>query len=101
MQLRLTEDAQSDLKAIRNYTQKEYGSSQAKIYMSRLREGFKTLRRHPQIGYDINHIKAEYRCFQVEYHRIFYKSNDGFIAVVAILHESQLPKRYLTQRTTK
>jgi len=96
--LHLTDDALLDLKDIRRYTTREFGTQQTKNYMARLREGLKTLRAHPEIGFSIENLKPGFRCFQVEYHRIFYKSSDKIIVVVAILHESQLPKRHLSQR---
>ncbi len=98
MKLRLTREAEIDLKNIRYYTVKEFGTTQAKTYMVKLRQGFKTLSEHPEIGYSIAHLKPDYRCFQIEYHRIFYKLNGDVIGIVAVLHESQLPKRHLEQR---
>jgi len=98
VKLRLTEDAQADLVNIRIYTTKEFGGQQTKSYMEKLRQGFKTLRQHPEIGYGIDHLKSGYRCFQIEYHRVFYKFDNEVIAVVAVLHESQLPKRHLERR---
>jgi len=35
---------------------------------------------------------------QVEHHRVFYRLTDTHIIVFAILHESQLPIRHLSQR---
>ena len=50
MTLRLTDDARRDLSDIRSYTRREFGAHQAALYMGRLGEGFKALRRHPDIG---------------------------------------------------
>ena len=96
--LRLTNDALLDLNDIRTYTRRKFGAKQAKAYMARIRQGFKTLRSHPEIGYQIDDLKLGYRCFQIEYHRLFYRLDDNVIAVIAVLHESQLPKRHLSQR---
>ena len=94
MKLRLTDDARADLSSIRGYTKREFGVEQTKQYMSQLRSGFKTLRQHPEIGYSIDHLKLGYRCFQIGHHRIFYTMRDDAIIVVAVLHDSQLPKRH-------
>lgn len=67
--------------------------------MGRLKEAFKTLRRNPDIGFPIDHLKTGFRCFRVQHHAIFYIQVDEVIAVVAILHESQLPIRHLDQRS--
>lgn len=99
MTLRLTDDARRDLADIRAYTRLEFGARQAALYMSRLGEGFKALRRHPELGFPVDHLKAGFRCFRVQHHAIFYVQTGEVIAVVAILHESQLPSRHLEQRS--
>lgn len=99
MTLRLTDDARRDLSGIRSYTRREFGARQAKVYMDRLREGFKALRRHPDIGFPIDHLKPGFRCFRIQHHAIFYTLAAEIIAVVAVLHESQLPMRHLEQRS--
>ena len=96
--LRITQDARQDLSKIRIYTHHEYGARQAMIYLDHLKQGFKTLRAHPDIGFSIDHLKPGYRGFRVQRHCIFYTLIDDVIAVVAILHESQLPRRQLDQR---
>jgi len=97
--LRITEDAQRDLSDIRNYTRHEFGARQASLYMGRLKEGFKALQRHPDIGFPIDHLKPGFRCFRVQHYAIFYVQTGEIIAVVAVLHESQLPTRHLEQRS--
>lgn len=99
MTLRITEDAQRDLLDIRTYTRRAFGARQASLYMGRLKEGFKALRRHPDIGFPVDHLKPGFRCFRVQHHAIFYAQAGEIIAVVAILHESQLPTRHLEQRS--
>jgi toxin ParE1/3/4 len=96
--LRLTDDARRDLSDIRAYTRRDFGTRQAAVYMGRLAEGFKALRRHPEIGFPIDHLKPGFRCFRVQHHAIFYAQDGEVIAVVAVLHESQLPTRHLEQR---
>ncbi len=97
--LRITDDARRDLSEIRTYTSREFGARQAALYMGRLKEGFNALRRHPDIGFPIDHLRPGYRCFRVQHHAIFYIQTDEVIAVVALLHESQLPTRHLDQRS--
>jgi len=66
--------------------------------MGRLAEGFKALLRHPEIGFPADHLKPGFRCFRVQHHAVFYTQDGEVIAVVAVLHESQLPTRHLEQR---
>ena len=93
--LRITEDAQRDLSEIRAYTHREYGARQTALYMDQLKQGFKTLRTHPGIGFPVDRLKPGYRGLRVQRHCIFYTLAKDVIAVVAILHESQLPERHL------
>lgn len=101
MKLRLTSDAQADLKAIRAYSRRKFGEAQTVRYMAQLREGLKTLRRHPELGYCIDEIRNGFCCLTVSHHRVFYSLDIAVIPVVAILHESQLPKRHLAWRGEK
>ena len=97
--LRLTDDARRDLSDIRSYTRREFGARQASVYMDRLKSSLKTLRQHPEIGFPIDHLQPGFRCFRVQHHAIFYAQTGEIIAVVAVLHESQLPTRHLEQRS--
>ena len=96
--LRLTDEARRDLADIRAYTLGMHGRTQADRYMRVLREGLKTLRQHPAIGYPVEDIHPGYRCYQISFHRVFYKIFDDAIAVVAILHQSQLPESQFEER---
>lgn len=98
MNLRLITAAKADLTQIRDYTRREHGAAQAKVYMSALRASFKTLQTNPEIGFSIDHIREGYRCYAVKHHRIFYRIADANIIIAAVLHERQLPLRHLTQR---
>jgi len=97
--LRLTEDAQRDIAEIKTYTQREFGAAQAKRYLGHLREAFHALRSHPEIGVAIDALKPGYRCLRVQRHAIFYTELGDAIAVIAILHERQLPDRALGARS--
>lgn len=98
MKLRITDDAKEDLKAIRAYTRREHGKAQAKLYMEQLSRSFKTLLSHSEIGFSVDDLKAGYRCFRVQHHSVYYRCENDVISVVAVLHESQLPKRHLERR---
>ena len=97
--LRLTDDARRDLSDIRAYRRRAFGARQAASYMDSLKAGFKALRRHPEIGFPIDHLKPTFRCFRVQHHAFLYAQAGEIIAIVAILHESQLPTRHLEQRS--
>ena len=96
--LKLTKDARSDLSDIRRYTIKQFGESQYQAYRSRLEIGLQHLIEHPEIGFEVDELEAGYRCLAVQHHRIFYRIDKKVVWVVAILHESRLPRPYLAQR---
>lgn len=96
--LKLTKDARSDLSDIRRYMIKQFGESQYQTYRSRLETGLQHLTGHPEIGFEVDELEAGYRCFAVQHHRIFYRIDKKVVWVVAILHESRLPRPYLDQR---
>jgi toxin ParE1/3/4 len=97
--LRPTVDARRDLSDIRAYTHRELVARQAAIYMGGLAEGFKVLRRYPEIGFPIDHLKRGFRCFRVHHHAIFCAKDGEVIAIVTVLHESQLPTCHLEHRS--
>lgn len=99
--IHLTDDARADLLDIRRYTAQKFGSKQARQYHVLLEQGLKLLRRHPEIGFTVDDLKAGYRCFKIEYHRVFYALGKDSINVLAILHESRLPARHISQRTVQ
>ena len=98
MTLRLTDDARRDPSDIRSYSCRESGARQASVYMDRLKSGLKTQRQHPEIRFPIDHLKPGYRCFRVQRHAVSYDQTGEFIAVVAVLHESQIPTRHMEKR---
>ena len=101
MIVRLTEGARQDIQEILTYSRDRFGAEQAARYRETLENGLQSLRRFPHVGVAVEHIRPDYRCFQVAYHRIFYRLDDDVIAVMAILHESQLPKLHLPERQEK
>lgn len=94
----ITEDAQSDLSIIKNYTSENFGLDQAEIYMAALFDGINTLRTHPKVGYRLTLKRHNLFCYQIEHHRIIYKINDTTVVVLSVLHKRQLPTIHMPDR---
>lgn len=98
MKLRLSKPAQNDMVQIRDYTKRVHGRQQALKYVDALQNGMSSISQHAEIGYNVEYLGADYRCYQVEHHRIFYRIEESQVLVTAVLHKSQRPERNLTQR---
>jgi toxin ParE1/3/4 len=85
---RLTQLAFDDLKAIGLYTQTTWGQEQRNRYLSQLDQAFHWLAQHPQRGRSCDDIRTGYRKHHVGRHLIFYRTAQGFIEIVRILHAS-------------
>ncbi len=67
-------------------------------YLDKIYEGLETIRNHPEIGFMTHELSHEFRCFQSQQHRIYYKYNEDRIIVFAVLHEKQLYLLHLKDR---
>jgi toxin ParE1/3/4 len=87
--------ADSDIEAIFDYTEKEFGFDQAVKYVSDLDTVFNELIRSPELGRKRNEIKIELRSLVQESHIIFYRILEDRIRIVRVLHESRDVKNFL------
>ena len=84
---RLTKKAKADLRVIGQYTQKTWGREQRNRYLTMLDHSFQELAETPQKGRSCDEIKPGYRKYQAGRHLIFYRQEEGGIAIIRILHE--------------
>jgi toxin ParE1/3/4 len=95
LRLRITAEARAHLLAIRRYTILKFGMTQARQYRNRLESAFVTLLEHPEAGIEAPHdLGRDIRILNVTRHRIFYRVDGQTVAVLAILHERQLPELF-------
>jgi toxin ParE1/3/4 len=84
---RLTPATQRDLENIWLYTQQEWGTTQAELYMDTLFSAFARFAQTPLVAASCEHIRAGYRRSRIERHMIYFRVTDYGIAVVRVLHD--------------
>jgi toxin ParE1/3/4 len=85
----VTKSAFSDLIAIGQYTEKEWGRKQRNTYLKQIDSCFNQIARNPNLGTRCDYIRTGYRKFPQGSHIIFYrKNNEGVVNIVRILHKN-------------
>jgi toxin ParE1/3/4 len=87
--------ARRDLKGIRQYTLRHWGSIQADKYLNDIDREIRALREFPDSGARHDEIRAGYRALHVKHHLIFYVRRERSLEIVRVLHESMAVDRNL------
>ncbi|HEV7182870.1 MAG TPA: type II toxin-antitoxin system RelE/ParE family toxin [Leifsonia sp.] len=92
---RLTPAARRDLSSIWDYTEDNWGSQQAELYLNEIRAAFERIAKRPDRGRVCDEIRAGYRRYATGSHLVFYvvSNNDGRVDVIRILHQRMDPTR--------
>lgn len=91
----LSSEADHDLEDIFDYTNSEFGTTQAFEYVSSFDKIFENLCSHPFMGRERNEIRSGLRSIVNERHVIFYRLLKKEIRIVRILHGSKdLPRNF-------
>jgi len=91
---KLTGKAKKDLLDIIEYTQKQWGRSQTRIYIDRIEERCQMLADNPSIGRDMNEIAPGLLSYPVESHVVYYKRQGDDIFVIRVLHKRMLADKH-------
>ncbi|RZF93750.1 type II toxin-antitoxin system RelE/ParE family toxin [Pseudoalteromonas sp. CO302Y] len=92
---KLSKLAQAHLLKIRNYTVNHFSQMQWLNYKDTLLTGFQMLADNPEVGRSCENIYPKGFYFPVGKHTAYFTKEDGFILVVAVLSQSQLPQNHL------
>ncbi len=92
---KLSKLAQAHLLKIRNYTVNNFSQMQWLNYKDTLLTGFQMLAENPEVGRRCENIYPKGFYFPVGKHTAYFTKEDGFILVVAVLSQSQLPQNHL------
>lgn len=79
--------AERDLEAIAVYTKRQWGSAQARRYMSALRLDVGSLAEFPMRHPVYRNTRCEFRKMRSGHHVIFYVVRDDRVEIVRVLHE--------------
>ncbi len=93
--LYITRQAKAELAAIQSYTIRNYGHQQARKYLASIRKSCQLIQANPRIGYHKVDFKEPTYAFLIEKHVLYYSFDDKHIFLLAVLHQSMLPKNHL------
>ncbi len=83
----LSVKASTDLDSILDYSALNFGNNVMLEYHKSLEKCFETLDDNPDLGLEVEHIRADYLCFQHRSHLIFFKKTNRGILIVRLLHK--------------
>ncbi len=83
---KLTEAAKMDLRGISQYTKKEWGKDQEKVYREIIRTALGVIAKTPKMGQKRDELAEGLRSFPVGQHIAYYVERKGKIEVARILH---------------
>jgi toxin ParE1/3/4 len=95
---RLTPDAQSDLVEIRRFTVKQWGTTQSKKYLSKLRNTIRLLAETPSLGKSRPEVGSNVLSFLHVSHVIYYVVHEQQLVVFGVLHKRMVPLNHLVER---
>jgi toxin ParE1/3/4 len=90
-----SEDAESDLDGVAQYTSLRWSEEQAERYLTKLRDACRMLANSPGLGRKFSRIRPDMRRFEVGRHVVFFRVLEDGIFVFRILHQRMLPEKYL------
>lgn len=92
---KLSKLAQGHLQKIKSYTVNNFSDMQWSIYKDTLLNGFQMLADNTALGRSCDEIYPSGFYFPVGKHTAYFTKENGFILVVAVLGQSQLPQNHL------
>ena len=92
---KLSKLAQAHLHKIKSYTVIHFSEMQWLNYKDLLLTRFQMLADNPAVGRSCNDLYPNGFYFPIAKHTAYFTKEDGFILVVAVLGQSQLPQKHL------
>ncbi|AWB66191.1 type II toxin-antitoxin system RelE/ParE family toxin [Saccharobesus litoralis] len=92
---KLSKLAQAHLRKIKSYTVSNLSETQWRSYKDTLLIGFQMLADNPALGRCCDDIYPNGFYFPVGKHIAYFTKEDGFILIVAVLGQTQLPQNHL------
>ncbi|MCA1931334.1 type II toxin-antitoxin system RelE/ParE family toxin [Rheinheimera sp.] len=92
---KLSSLAQTHLQQIRHYTIQNFSESQWQKYKASLISGLQMLADNPDLGRPCHDIYPNGFYFPIGKHTAYFTKEYGFILIVAVLGQPQLPQKHL------
>ena len=86
--IRISGPAGRDLERIGDYTRREWGEAQKRVYLGEIREALKRLRDMPGTGVARDDIDEGLRAHPIRKHIIFFRDTEDALTIVRVLHAS-------------
>jgi toxin ParE1/3/4 len=93
--LELTDIARADLKSIRRYSERTWGSDRTTQYMAALRDTLKRLLAGTVVSRSRDDLRPGLQMAASGRHRVFFEIDQSRILVVRVLHDSMDYQRHL------
>jgi toxin ParE1/3/4 len=87
--LRISRDAQADLRDIRSYSKASFGVAVARAYLDGLSGVFGSLRECPMIGVAREDLGSGVRAIGYRSHRIYYEVAGDVVGILRVLHHAR------------
>ena len=88
---RLTPKAADDLKAINDYTARQWGNEQRRKYLGELRQRLRWLAEQPLLGRARPELRDNCYSYPQGEHLIFYAIRSPDIEILSVIHNRSLP----------
>ena len=95
--LEFTEEAESDFRALLEYTLATWGEEQRDLYAARIMSSIHELLSHPQLGPVRDDLSPGLRNRRAGQHIIFYRVYERSIRITRILHVKMDPAAHLDE----
>jgi toxin ParE1/3/4 len=93
--LELTEIARADLKSIRRYSQRTWGSDRTIQYMAELRDTMRALVAGAVVSRNRDNLKPGLQMATTGRHSVFFEADRSRVLVVRVLHDRMDYQRHL------
>ena len=90
--LRLSPEAQDDIRQIQHYTGRTWGPDQEAAYAAALDAALKRIAAFPHIGRARDDLDPGCRALPVRHHLVYYRVDEAEVTVARILHEKLDPR---------
>ena len=96
--LEVSNQSKQEIINIKVFTTLNWGKKQSNKYIIELYNKLSLLVQNPLIGINRVDLSKETYSFPHESHMIYYKFNENYLYVMAVLHQNMLPKEQLKGR---
>lgn len=93
--IRLSDPAKKDLQLIAEYTQRVWGVTQKRKYLTLINKSLQQLNQMGNVGRKRDDIVKDIYCYPVQKHIIFYRESEKEFIVIRILHSQMDIEKYL------